>query len=176
MFLYWAIYINYKFSNIFLGKIFAFEIIILYIFILIAAKNIVCYYTNWSQYRLDLGKFTPDSIDPFLCTHIIYAFAKISNGQLAAFEWNDESTTWSVGNYEKVTNMKNANPNLKVLLAVGGWNMASTDFSNMVTSDASRANFVATTVNFLTKNKFNGLDLDWEYPGKIYIFFYWINF
>ena len=113
-----------------------------------------------------MGKFTPDNIDPFLCTHIIYAFAKLTNGQLAAYEWNDESTPSSVGMYEKVINLKNSNPNLKVLLAVGGWNMGSTDFSNMVNSDASRANFVTTTVAFLKKNKFDGLDLDWEYPCK----------
>ena len=35
-------------------------------------KKLVCYYTNWSQYRPKEGKFVPEDIDPFLCTHIIY--------------------------------------------------------------------------------------------------------
>ena len=35
--------------------------------------------------------------------------------------------------------------------------MGSTDFSNMVTNDASRANFVRTSVSFIKKHKFDGL-------------------
>ncbi len=37
-----------------------------------STKKLVCYYTNWSQYRVKEGKFLPEDIDPFLCTHIIY--------------------------------------------------------------------------------------------------------
>ena len=37
----------------------------------------VCYTSNWSQYRNGDGKFLPKDIDPFLCTHVVYAFAKI---------------------------------------------------------------------------------------------------
>jgi GH18 family chitinase len=35
--------------------------------------------------------------------------------------------------------------------------MGSTDFSNMVTNDASRANFIRTSVIFVKKHKFDGL-------------------
>ena len=48
---------------------------------------IVGYYTNWAQYRPDKAKFLPENIDPYLFTHIIYAFAKLQNNQLAPFEW-----------------------------------------------------------------------------------------
>lgn len=54
--------------------------------------------TNWSQYRPGIGRFIPDYVDPHLCTHIIYAFAKLSKAELAPYEWNDLSTEWSVGN------------------------------------------------------------------------------
>lgn len=42
--------------------------------------------------------------------------------------------------------------------------MGSTDFSNMVATDASMDLFVSTTVTFLRTWNFDGLDLDWEYP------------
>jgi hypothetical protein len=62
-----------------------------------ASLRRVCYYTNWAQYRNGPGKFYPENVDPSLCTHIIYAFAKMVGNHLAAFEWNDESTPWMKG-------------------------------------------------------------------------------
>jgi GH18 family chitinase len=80
--------------------------------------------TNWAQYRPKSTKYTPSDVDPFLCTHIIYAFAAINDttNKIRAFEWNDESTEYSTGRYEELNNLKLANPNLKTLLAVGGNN------------------------------------------------------
>jgi GH18 family chitinase len=84
-------------------------------------KKLVCYYTNWSQYRPGVGRFVPENVDPFLCTHIIYAFAKVDEaGNLKPFEWNDQSTEWSRGMYDRTMDLKKKNPNLKILLAAGG--------------------------------------------------------
>jgi len=57
----------------------------------------VCYYTNWAQYRPNPYKYFPENIDPFLCTHIIYAFGKVSGLYIKPYEWNDESTDWQKG-------------------------------------------------------------------------------
>lgn len=81
--------------------------------------KIVCYYTNWSQYRLKIGKFTPEDIIPDLCTHIIFAFGWLKKGKLSSFESNDETKDGKVGLYERILKLKKANPSLKTLLAIG---------------------------------------------------------
>ena len=39
----------------------------------------VCYYTNWSQYRTPPANFTPSAVNPYLCTHLVFAFAVIDD-------------------------------------------------------------------------------------------------
>ena len=43
-------------------------------------SKVVCYWGTWSNYRPNAGKFTPESINPKLCTHIIYSFAGLDSG------------------------------------------------------------------------------------------------
>nr|KAI8754759.1 chitotriosidase-1-like [Biomphalaria glabrata] len=126
----------------------------------------VCYYTNWSQYRSGLGKFLPEDIDPFLCTHLIFAFAKVKNSKIEAVEWNDEDTDVTKGLYSRLNKLKEANPELKTLLAVGGASAGSTPFTEMVATAETRRSFVETSLVYLRQRHFDGLDLDWEYPGN----------
>lgn len=39
----------------------------------------VCYITNWSRYRTGEAKFEIEYIDPFMCSHIIYAYATVDD-------------------------------------------------------------------------------------------------
>ena len=38
-------------------------------------KMVICYWGTWANYRPVEGKFTPESVDGSLCTHLIYSFA-----------------------------------------------------------------------------------------------------
>jgi chitinase len=63
--------------------------------------------------------------------------------------------------YSRVKALKNKNQNLKVLLAVGGWNFGSGPFSDMVADENLRREFVEHATQFVRDNQFDGLDLDW---------------
>lgn len=62
--------------------------------------------------------------------------------------------------------MKRLNPNLKVLAVVGGWNEGSTKYSAMAGDANKRQVFIQSTLEFILEHGFDGLDLDWEYPGQ----------
>lgn len=126
--------------------------------------KIVCYYTNWSQYRTKIGKFMPEDIDPDLCTHVIFAFGWLKKGKLSSFESNDETKDGKVGLYDKIRNLKKTNPKLKTLLAIGGWSFGTQKFKDMSATRYSRQTFIYSAIPFLRARHFDGLDIDWEYP------------
>jgi chitinase len=83
--------------------------------------KIVCYFTNWAVKRPGLGSMTPEHVDPCLCTHLIYAFSEMKDNKLDPMEKFDQVDGDKPGFFERINNLKQKNPKLKTLLAVGGW-------------------------------------------------------
>ena len=60
---------------------------------------------------------------------------------------------------------KTQNPDVKILLALGGWTDSSGDkYSKLVNDPSKRENFVQKTVKMLKTRQFDGISLDWQYP------------
>lgn len=128
----------------------------------------VCYYGSWAVYRPGRGKFDVEDIDPTLCTHLIYTFVGLgSDGKVKVLDaWNDLEEDYGLGAFKRFVKLKQRNPMVKTMVAIGGWNEGSTKYSKMVTDDGLRGTFVQSAVKFLQKYGFDGLDIDWEYPNQ----------
>lgn len=61
--------------------------------------------------------------------------------------------------------LKKKNPDLKLAMSIGGWTL-SEPFHRMAATEESRKVFAGSIVEFIKKWGFDGVDVDWEYPGK----------
>ena len=93
--------------------------------------------------------------DPALLTHLNYAFALINND----FE---TLNIQKEGRLKLMVALKKQNPDLKVLLSIGGWGAGN--FSEMAANEKHRKAFARNCLNAVTKYSLDGIDIDWEYP------------
>ncbi|XP_008560095.1 probable chitinase 2 [Microplitis demolitor] len=132
-------------------------------------RIVSCYLASWAQYRPGKGQFQIDNLHPEHCTHIIYSFAGLNatTWTIRSLDpWADLEENYGKGSYKKITDLRRTHQGLKVSLAIGGWNEASANYSALAASPQRRNVFVTSVINFLTTYNFDGLDLDWEFPGK----------
>jgi chitinase len=101
---------------------------------------------------------TPGQVDGSRLTRINYAFSNIQGGRMVLGAPTDAQ------NFALLRGLRNTNPELTVLVSVGGW-LWSTNFSDMVLTAESRRVFEDSVMQFLTQYDLDGLDIDWEYPG-----------
>ena len=93
--------------------------------------------------------------DPKILTHINYAFGHIEN-DFETLKVEKEARL------KLVVALKKQNPNLKVLLSVGGWEAGN--FSEMAADEKHRKQFCKNCLTAVTKYMLDGIDIDWEYP------------
>ncbi|CAI4414888.1 CBM_collapsed_G0015380.mRNA.1.CDS.1 [Saccharomyces cerevisiae] len=150
------------------------------------------YYSNWSPYK---PRFHfPHDINLKQVSHIYYAFFKI-NSRTGGIEntdsWSDlemnlykslaiknselvkESSNNSVQNIlplgciGELFYLKNtcSDKKFKVIMSIGGWS-DSENFKIIIKDDKLLQNFVDSSVETMFRLGFDGIDLDWEFPGN----------
>ncbi|BFZ03594.1 hypothetical protein BsWGS_06633 [Bradybaena similaris] len=131
-------------------------------------KRVVCYVQNYAYFRGGKTQFLPESIDPHICTHIIYMGAVFKNYTLASQYQIEESQNWFRGLYLRLVDMRTYNPHLKIIIEIGGYSVGHWGFEHISNDNDSRAFFAAQTVRFLRERKFDGLAMDWRYVSADY--------
>ncbi len=149
-------------------------------------KEIVGYYPNWQWY--DRNKLVnPQSIDYSKYTILNYAFFKPeADGSISILDpWADKNIllgpiNWAVApaGYDSAYDFGNPayhqpgqqfsqichQHNVKLLPSIGGWTL-SENLPGIAADPAKRANFAQSCVELIQAFNFDGIDLDWEYPG-----------
>ena len=95
-----------------------------------------------------------------LLSHVIYAFANVTAaGECVSVNANDDAV-----NFPQFLTLKANYPEVLVLISVGGASH-STNFAAVSADAATRAQLAQSCVQFMTQNGFDGVDIDWEFPG-----------
>ncbi|RPA91887.1 glycoside hydrolase [Choiromyces venosus 120613-1] len=142
-------------------------------------QRTVGYYQAYAALRpLPCNRVPPSALDTSKYTHLIFSF--IYWEKKAGLYWFTPSTTKGEKQYEEklwaeFTALRKDNPKLNTWASLGGGLFSNPPGPNgggehmkkwaEVTSDAVRPIFIKSLIRFMDFWKFNGVDLDWEFPG-----------
>ncbi|WP_433166119.1 glycoside hydrolase family 18 protein [Kribbella sp. CA-247076] len=161
-----------------------------------SSKRVVGYYTNWSGYdRNFLVSDLVKNGSAARLTHINYAFGFVDQqgNCVSSDPWADYQRPFTAeqsvsgqadepgqvlnGNLNQLRQLKKKYPRLRISISLGGWT-GSKYFSDAALTPASRAAHVKSCLDLWLKGNlpglpagaakgiFDGIDLDWEWPGS----------
>ena len=110
--------------------------------------KIVGYVSGWSDPDIE-------NIHAEKLTHINYAFANVINNRPVLQRGYDAS------NLSRLNALKARNPDLKILVSVGGWTW-SRYFSDAALTPASRLEFAESVTGMIREHELDGIDLGAE--------------
>lgn len=165
---------------------FFFRAMLLLIPISVSADPIVAaYYENYAHYRPSGQRpvFSPALVETSLLSELHIAFAYFGyatqsvnpdkpgltgNFKIVPTEPDDQTVL-----YPALLKLKQQAPHLKLYLTIGGWNFNNPDalsktlFSEMVSKPEHRREFIDSCMDYARRFHFDGIDIDWEYPGDL---------
>lgn len=124
------------------------------------------YFSSWSVYE---SKHFALELPVERLSHVFYAFMKInpSTGTVSLSDpWADVEMPMKggfKGSLSVLADLKRRNRHLKVIMSIGGWGTNGA-FEHVMKDERRMKTFVVTAIDLLIKHKFDGIDVDWEYP------------
>ncbi|KAJ8114497.1 hypothetical protein OPT61_g3630 [Boeremia exigua] len=127
------------------------------------ASRRIAYYEGWNTRRRPCDKVWPANIDTAGLTHLIFSFATIDPTTYAVTPMHPDDENL----YEDFLAL---NDGSQKWIGIGGWEFSDAGatrhtWSEMANSKTNRDLFIASLLEFLNKWAFQGVDIDWEWPG-----------
>ena len=98
-----------------------------------------------------------DSFEVEKLTHIIFSFCHLKGDTLSVSNARDSATIL------RMVALKKRNPDLKIILSIGGWGGCQT-CSDVFSTKKGRRIFAKSTKELSDYFGTDGIDIDWEYP------------
>lgn len=117
-----------------------------------APRKRVCYYVLPST-------LNPSPLMAELCTHLVCGFAAVRDDALEPERPEDTIQ------YRRLVSLKQASPSLRVMLSLGATGSNGV-FSAVIASPDRRQKFISSAIAVLREYGFDGIDIDWEFPGQ----------
>ncbi|KAM3519834.1 hypothetical protein MY4038_009654 [Beauveria bassiana] len=128
---------------------------------------VIGYYEAWNS-RSKCHETLPGDLPLDALTHVNYAFAYIHPVSFAITTM-DAATPGSL--FIEMAKLKTAKPSLQIWLSIGGWTFSDDNtptqpvFGNIAREKRYREIFANNVLSFLQTYGYDGVDIDWEYPG-----------
>ncbi|KAL2007609.1 hypothetical protein VTN00DRAFT_9047 [Thermoascus crustaceus] len=133
-------------------------------------NKVIGYYQSWAD-RRSCRSFPPNAIPVEGLTHLNFAFAYIDPDSLDITVMDDQTPEGLFARTTDIKNTKSRNSELEVFVSIGGWTFSDNGtatqplFSKIAADEGKRAKFADNVLSFMVRYGFDGVDLDWEYPG-----------
>ncbi|KAG8165716.1 hypothetical protein KVR01_004268 [Diaporthe batatas] len=130
-------------------------------------NRVIGYWEAWND-RSTCHKTSASDLPLDALTHVNYAFAYIDP---STFQITTMDVATAISTFDDIGAIKVTNPDIQIFVSLGGWTFSDNDtvtqpvFGNIAGNAANRQKFATNLLSFLTAYGFDGVDLDWEYPG-----------
>lgn len=146
--------------------------LLIFLFILLPLQSmatIIGYFPNWAAYRDESTLLTTQTRELDI---LVYSSTRVvESGNLEVVdsftdlevEQVSQSGEIIKGNFAAVAKLKEQQPDLKVMISVGGWSH-SKHISNVLADPQKMQNLLTSWQGLVDQYGFDGLELDWQYP------------